>query len=50
LGPFCSQRRKLIDFGKWVGGEHVIFGPLRSEYFAKFADLPAGKHLDHPED
>jgi len=27
-GPFCSHRCKLIDLGKWLGGEHVISEPL----------------------
>ena len=45
-GPFCSQRCKLIDLGKWLGGEHVIAEPLRPEHLEKFAELPAGEHLD----
>ena len=31
-GPFCSQRCKLIDLGKWLGGEHAISEPLRPEH------------------
>jgi endogenous inhibitor of DNA gyrase (YacG/DUF329 family) len=27
-GSFCSQRCKLIDLGKWFGGEYVISEPL----------------------
>ncbi|HXB58560.1 MAG TPA: DNA gyrase inhibitor YacG [Candidatus Acidoferrales bacterium] len=27
-GPFCSERCKLIDLGKWLGGEHAISEPL----------------------
>lgn len=27
-GPFCSERCKLIDLGKWLGGEHAISKPL----------------------
>ena len=34
-GPFCSQRCKLIDLGKWLGEEHAIFEPLRPEHFNK---------------
>ncbi|MEE9487399.1 MAG: DNA gyrase inhibitor YacG, partial [Candidatus Brocadiales bacterium] len=26
--PFCSERCKLIDLGKWVEGEHRIEEPL----------------------
>ena len=31
FAPFCSHRCKLIDLGKWLGGEHRIAEPLRSE-------------------
>lgn len=48
-GPFCSHRCKLIDLGKWLGGEHAISEPLRPEHFAEYADLPSGDHLDIPE-
>jgi endogenous inhibitor of DNA gyrase (YacG/DUF329 family) len=27
--PFCSQRCRLIDLGKWASGEYVISSPLR---------------------
>ncbi len=26
--PFCSERCKLIDLGKWLNGEYVISDPL----------------------
>jgi endogenous inhibitor of DNA gyrase (YacG/DUF329 family) len=48
-GPFCSHRCKLIDLGKWLGGEHAISEPLRPEHLEKFADLPSGDDLDRPE-
>ena len=31
-GPFCSQRCKMIDLGKWFGGEHMISEPLKAEH------------------
>jgi endogenous inhibitor of DNA gyrase (YacG/DUF329 family) len=37
-GPFCSHRCKLIDLGKWLGGEHVISEPLRPEHVEKWSD------------
>jgi endogenous inhibitor of DNA gyrase (YacG/DUF329 family) len=40
-GPFCSKRCKLIDLGKWLGGEHVISEPLRPEHLEKYAGPPA---------
>ncbi len=45
-GPFCSHRCKLIDLGKWFTEEHTVSSPLRPEHLEKFADLPAGEHLD----
>lgn len=48
-GPFCSQRCKLIDLGKWLGGEHAISEPLRPEHLESYAELPPGAHLDQPE-
>jgi len=29
--PFCSQRCKLVDLGKWFGEEHVISEPIAKE-------------------
>ncbi|MFH2011336.1 MAG: DNA gyrase inhibitor YacG [Pseudomonadota bacterium] len=30
--PFCSERCKLIDFGRWVNNSYVISGePLNEE-------------------
>lgn len=48
-GPFCGERCKLVDLGKWLGEEHVIAEPLRAEHFEPYADLPPGGHLDTPE-
>lgn len=48
-GSFCSHRCKLINLGKWLGGEHTISEPLRPEHFEKFGNLPPGDYLDQPE-
>lgn len=48
VGPFCSERCKLIDLGKWFSEEHSISEPLRPEHLEKYAELPPGKHLDDP--
>lgn len=29
--PFCSKRCKLIDFGEWATGKHVIAGEALME-------------------
>jgi len=49
FGPFCSKRCRLVDLGKWFGGEHIISGPLHPDHFKNYADLPAGDYLDQPE-
>ena len=33
LGPFCSQRCKMIDLGKWLGEEYRVSEPLRPDHF-----------------
>ena len=48
-GPFCSHRCKLVDLGKWFSEEHTVSSPLRPEHLEKYANLPAGQHLDQPE-
>jgi len=48
-GPFCSQRCRLVDLGKWFNEEHAISEPLRAELLDPYAELPPGKHLDEPE-
>ncbi len=30
--PFCCERCKLIDFGEWATGKHVIEGESVSQY------------------
>jgi hypothetical protein len=49
FGPFCSERCKLVDLGKWFSEVHAIHEPLRPEHLEAYADLPAGEHLDRPE-
>jgi endogenous inhibitor of DNA gyrase (YacG/DUF329 family) len=46
FAPFCSERCKLIDLGKWLNQEHVIPTPLRAEHFEQFSEPPAGPELD----
>ncbi|HWI58754.1 MAG TPA: DNA gyrase inhibitor YacG [Bacillota bacterium] len=45
-GPFCSQRCKLVDLGKWFGEEHVISQPLRAEHLEERADAPPEDRSD----
>lgn len=48
-GPFCSERCKLVDLGKWFAEEHAVTEPLRPDHLEHYADLPSGEHLDRPE-
>jgi len=48
-GPFCSNRCRLVDLGKWFSEEHNLATPLRPEHLEEFADLPPGEHLDKPD-
>jgi uncharacterized protein len=41
--PFCSDRCKLIDLGRWIDGAYVIAGPDRG-------DKPGGPVSDDPEE
>jgi uncharacterized protein len=38
LGPFCSNRCKTIDLGKWLGEEYQVSEPLRPEHFEELAE------------
>lgn len=41
FGPFCSDRCKLVDLGKWLGEEHRIGSPLRLDHLEHIEDLPS---------
>ena len=47
LGPFCSQRCKLIDLGKWLSEEYRVSEPLRPDHLAEYEELE-GRALDDP--
>lgn len=38
--PFCSDRCRLIDFGKWASGGYVISSPLTDAEEAVRQDSP----------
>ncbi|HEY0323280.1 MAG TPA: DNA gyrase inhibitor YacG [Pyrinomonadaceae bacterium] len=38
--PFCSERCKLIDFGRWANGEYRVPGPE--------TPLPDAESAEHP--
>jgi uncharacterized protein len=42
--PFCSTRCRMIDLGKWLGGEHVIPGePATDEDLSASGEAPPEK-------
>jgi uncharacterized protein len=47
MGPFCSERCKMVDLGKWLGEEYKISEPLRPDHFAEYAEME-GPELDQP--
>ena len=47
FGPFCSNRCKMIDLGKWFNEEYKVSEPLRPDHLAKYEDVE-GTALDDP--
>ncbi len=43
--PFCSERCRLIDLGKWASGEYVVSSPLRDNADSS-PDIPSPDHSD----
>lgn len=48
VGPFCSERCKLLDLGKWLNEDYRISEPLRPDHFLEYEDLPSDDNLDLP--
>ena len=48
VGPFCSNRCKMVDLGQWLNEDYRISEPLRPDHFEEFEHLE-GKDLDKPE-
>jgi endogenous inhibitor of DNA gyrase (YacG/DUF329 family) len=49
-GPFCSQRCRLIDLGKWFNEEHRLTRELKPGDFEGLDELEPGPNLDRPEE
>jgi uncharacterized protein len=49
-GVFCSHRCKLIDLGKWLGGEHVISEPLSADHLEAAKELQAPGNADDADE
>ncbi|MGA2172542.1 MAG: DNA gyrase inhibitor YacG [Sedimentisphaerales bacterium] len=42
--PFCSQRCKMVDLGRWLDGNYKIITPLRPEDAEKIDESDADDH------
>jgi hypothetical protein len=38
--PFCSERCRLIDLGKWASGQYVIPSPMAEPEAAALDEAP----------
>jgi uncharacterized protein len=38
FGPFCSERCKMVDLGRWLGEDYRIASPLTVEDLQDLAD------------
>jgi uncharacterized protein len=43
--PFCSERCRLIDLGKWASGKYVVSSPVQD-----ISDLLEGSDIGKSED
>ena len=44
--PFCSERCRLIDLGRWIDGKYVTPGPSVSQKQAEEQDESADEEAD----
>jgi hypothetical protein len=49
MGPFCSERCKMVDLGRWLNEDYRVSEPLQPEHFEEFAGRE-GDDLDRPEE
>ena len=46
--PFCSQRCKLVDLGRWFNEEHRLSRPLNAADFSGMDEMPGDIDPDRP--
>lgn len=44
--PFCSERCRLIDLGKWASGQYAISSPLKDTSDAVEVSGPQDSHKE----
>lgn len=42
--PLCSERCRLVDLGKWLGGDYAIAGPPANDYGEAHFELEEEEH------
>lgn len=47
-GPFCSERCRLVDLGRWLNEDYRIAEPLAPEAAASLADEPPASPAPPP--
>jgi uncharacterized protein len=47
--PFCSDRCKLIDLGKWASGDYRISSPILDPEVLEGLDPGAGRSKDNDD-
>ena len=51
LAPFCSQRCKMVDLGKWLAGAYRVAGPAADRASADDETAePEDSHGRHADD
>jgi endogenous inhibitor of DNA gyrase (YacG/DUF329 family) len=45
--PFCSERCRLVDLGRWIDGSYVIPGPELNDPTASEPAPPGEEDPDH---
>ena len=48
--PFCSERCRLIDLGKWASGQHVVSSPMLEPELAALDEAHPSHHDDDDAD
>ena len=49
--PFCSDRCRILDLGKWASGDYKISSPIQDpDLLEELARSNANRHPDERED
>jgi uncharacterized protein len=48
--PFCSERCRLIDLGKWASGQYVVSSPVQDTDDAEVQNLRDTSDNDNDEE